>query len=440
MGRGPERGLTRAMGPVMLLLLLACTSRPVPPPDAPDVVVVLVDALRADRLGPWGGPTTPTVDRLAAEGVVFDRAITPDAWTVPAVASLLTGLHPQAHRVLRLHEDGLGMDALADDLTTVVEVFRDSGWRTGVLTKSPVVSRRHGHAQGADTFRETWGDQASQRSAAELTEAAVAWLADPPRGRPRFLYLHYMDPHSPYQAPDPDLDPDLVATSALDGSHGPIAALSRGEAVATEADVALLRARYDAEVAYVDAQLAPLLAALDPERTVVVLIADHGEQLGDHGGWLHQHLWQENTHVPLIVRAPGLEHRRVTPRVSTVDLAPTLAELAGLRLPVGWEGRTLLNARPGRVFSEYGADQAVWEGDLKLLVDADGARLYDVATDPSEAHDLADERPSEVLRLRRVLEAHRRETRAAGRELLGAGPRPMTDAQARALHALGYLD
>ena len=412
------------------------------PASGPDVVVVLVDALRADRLGPWGatGPT-PAVDAFAAEAVVFDGAIAPSAWTVPSVASLMTGLHPQSHRVLK-HRSGAGieLDTLSPELLTLAEVFDAAGYRTGALLKSRWIDAEHGFAQGFDEFRWVPGDRASGQSAAELTAAAVEWLGRSRGSTPVFLYLHYMDPHSPYQAPEPRLDPALLRASEMDGSHEGVARFKEGEAVPTEADVALLRARYDAEVHYLDQQLGELFEVLGDEA-VVALVADHGEQLHEHGGWFHEHLWQENLHVPLVVRAPGLEPGRVEGWVSTVGLGATLVELAGLQPPPSWEGRSLVDeARAGRarsepVFAEYGAGRAVLLGHRKLILAEGDPALYDMAADPGERVALEPDTDLEAL-----IRTHLEQTRERGRQLGGTGSRPLTDEQVEELRRLGYLD
>jgi arylsulfatase A-like enzyme len=335
------------------LLLAACGASAAPAPrvdapaSAPNVVIVLVDTLRADALGAHGATrpgVSPNVDAFAAESLVFDLAISPNAWTVPAVASIFTSTWPQTHGVLRFREfERVELETLAPSFVTVAEVFRANGWETAALLKTGVITASHGFDQGFDTFERLGGDIASGWSGAQLTTAAGAWLdRRPQRERPFFLYLHYMDPHTPYQPPPPVPDWARSSESRLTGAHREVAALDLGSRVATEADRAHLRALYDAEVMAFDRAFGDLLARIeaqdDGRGTVIVLVADHGEQLGEHGGWLHSDLWPENVHVPWMIRGPGVAAGRVEGVVSTIDLAPTLAEVAGLAAGPGWQG------------------------------------------------------------------------------------------------------
>lgn len=398
------------------------------------MVIVLVDALRADALGVYGSPrpgVSPHLDAMAASGAHFERAITPAAWTVPAVASLFTGLRPHEHGVLRFrHGERLTQDALAPERETLAERFDAGGYETGALLKSVVISADHGMAQGFDHFRVVPGAQAAGASAGELTDAALAWLSEP-RAEKWFLYLHYMDPHTPYAAPGPR----RFAPAGPTSTHEQVAQLKRGDRALEPGEAERLRALYDEEVAYVDAELGRLLAALHPD-TVVMLVADHGEQLGEHGGWLHEHLWEENVRVPWIVRAPGVVDVEIRERVSTLDLGATALELAGL--PHEGFGRSVSRAGALRgapmsaapVQAAYGERRALWEGDFKLI-DGEPPMLFDLAADPTESRDLAAERPGEVARLRGLLGVA---------EAVPAPAVEVGDGRLEGLKALGYLE
>jgi arylsulfatase A-like enzyme len=450
-----------------MLVLLACAgpaAGPAPrvdaPSSAPNVVIVLCDTLRADALGVHGATrpgVTPRIDAFAAESLVFDRAITPNAWTVPSVASLFTSAWPQTHGVLRFREfESVDLEVLDPAFVTVAEVFRANGWRTGALLKTGVVTASHGFAQGFDHFERLRGDIAAGRSGAQLTGVARGWVdtADTAE-RPFFLYLHYMDPHTPYQPPPPLPAWTDVPGSAFTGAHYEVARLADGRARATDADRARLRALYDAEVQTFDAAFGDLLARLDATArpTIVVLVADHGEQLDEHGGWLHQDLWPENVHVPWMIRAPGLAPTRVPGPVSTVDLAPTLTALAGLPTPAPWQGQARVR-RAGRgfevvpggdrpVFAEYADQRAVWSGGRAWIDAGDRGGLFAWEEDPRFLVDRAAEEADRVAAAREQIRAHEAAAKAAGAALrsgrgrVGAGGEEGVE---RALRELGYVE
>jgi len=435
----------------------------------PNVILILVDAMRPDRLGPYGfdeRPTTPNLDRLAAGGVVFEKAISQGGWTVPSIASLFTGVYPRTHGVLKFiepkaHLVGGGdanapyrLESLSNAHDTLAEQFRTGGWETAAILKSDVVNAGRGYDQGFDHF-EFIDRRPKERgeSGGQLTDATLAWLggrAD--RRRPFFLYLHYMDPHASYQAPKPLYDTYAAdINSELDGSVMPIRAFNDGEATPTEDDVAKLLAFYDAEIEYWDRQFGRLVSALEAsgelDNTFIVVTADHGEAFNEHGKFLHAGLFQENIRVPMIIIGPGLEKSRVPGWVEMIALGPTLVELAGAPSSDTWEVASLAGVSrgdealaPKSVFSEWAGLRCVIEPPgLKLMLTPDGEMLFDLVADPGETTNLADERPDDVTRLRGLIEDW--QTRSG--ELSVGFPRPeaqaLTDEQVEALKALGYL-
>jgi len=445
---------------------------PAEPTDSavpPNVILILVDAMRPDRLGPYGfdeRPTTPNLDRLAAGGVIFEKAISQGGWTVPSIASLFTGVYPRTHGVLKFidpkaHLVGGGdanapyrLESLSNAHDTLAEQFRSGGWETAAILKSDVVNAGRGYDQGFDYF-EFIDRRPKERgeSGGHLTDATLAWLdgrAD--RRRPFFLYLHYMDPHASYQAPKPLYDTYASGIdSELDGSVMPIRDFNDGKATPTEDDVAKLFALYDAEIEYWDRQLGRLASALEAsgklENTIIAITADHGEAFNEHGRFLHAGLYQENILVPMIIIGPGLEGVRVPGWVEMISLGPTLAELAGAPGSDTWEVESLAGVSrggeelaPKPVFSEWASLRCVIEPTgLKLMLTPDGEMLFDLVADPGETINLADERPGDVTRLRRLIEDW--QTRSGN--LSANFPRPeaqaLTDEQVEALKALGYL-
>jgi arylsulfatase A-like enzyme len=326
----------------------AAGSRPAPappaPPDAaapgrPNVIVFLVDTLRADRLASYGGDgrLTPHADRFAAGATVYEAAVAQAPWTRPAVASIFTGMWPQDHGTWNLHS------VLAPEARTLAELLAGAGYRTAAVSTNGHITGRHGFAQGFDEFRFLVQGEQGVENVLDWTRD---WLDRQAGERPFFLYLHTIDPHSPYAAP-----PEYrrrFAPESLD--EDPAALLARAEAASgaeRERLVARLRPLYDAEVAYNDAGFGELLAELERrgllEDALVVFVADHGEEFLDHGelghGW---NFHAETLRVPLLVKYPRQRAGSRDPETAQqVDLLPTILAAAGGVVPPQLPGRDL---------------------------------------------------------------------------------------------------
>jgi arylsulfatase A-like enzyme/Tfp pilus assembly protein PilF len=292
------------------LLALACNRighQAAPPP--PSVLLVTIDTLRADHVGAYGASRaeTPTLDALAARGVRFDTVIAPTPITLPSHTSLLTGTRPPRHGVR--HN---GSFRLRADLPTLAERLRGHGYVTAAVVGSVVLDARHGLDRGFDHYddevaravaRKAGATGYAERSATEVAEAAIAWLADLER-EPFFLWVHFYDPHLDHRAPPPFAE-------------------------------RLADRPYDAEVAYVDHELGRLLAALEAsgrlERTLVAVTSDHGESLGEHGETSHgMTLYDAALRVPWLLAGPEVPAGRVVSGIArSIDVAPTLLALVG---------------------------------------------------------------------------------------------------------------
>ena len=426
-------GLARrgAAGGALLtaLLALAACGREAEPagakaPRGPErYVLVTIDTLRADRVGCYGAEqaSTPTLDALAARGTRFETAIAPAPITLPSHATLLTALDPPEHGVR-----GNGRFRLREDVPTLAERMRGGGFATAAFVSAFVLDRRFGLARGFDHYDDQVGVQGltegvAARSADQTVDAALAWLNDAPERF--FLWLHLYDPHAPYEAPDP------YRARQLDQP-------------------------YDAEIAFADAELGRLLAAIDArfaaEGTVVVVTSDHGESLGEHGEPTHSFtIYDATQKVPLLMAGPGLPAAAVVSDglARLADVAPTLLELAGLEGLDGVSGRSLLplvrgepEAEPRVAWVETLATQLDfgWSPLLGIrtaehkYVRAPRPELYALASDPGELRNLAAEQPE----LARTLDAQV-EARGAARN---AAPNLSVDAEvAERLAALGYV-
>jgi choline-sulfatase len=361
------------------LILLLCTSdvrstRPV----VRNVLIVTLDTTRADVLTAYGSDKveTPALDRLSREGVVFEEATSPVPLTLPAHASLFTGLLPPHHGVRDNVDSPLG-----NAYTTLAEVLRENGVRTAAFVSSAVVDGRRGLAQGFDTYSDGQNGNRNprlRRPANVVVDDATRWIARQ-QTSPFFAWVHLYDAHAPYTLPEP------YRTMYED-------------------------APYLGAIAFMDAQLARLLQVLDDrhgaEDTLVVIAADHGESLGDHGEDSHGILlYQSTLRVPMIVRAPGLASKRVSDVVRLVDVMPTVLDLLGLSVPA-MDGVSLVPLMTGQVqhvdldaYAEslyprhfgWGELHALRAGRFKF-VSAPQPELYDLETDPAELRNIYRER------------------------------------------------
>ncbi len=395
-----------------------------------NVLVVTLDTLRADRVGAYGyaAARTPVLDGLAARGARFSAATTTTPLTLSAHTSLFTGMWPTAHGV----RDNTGF-YVDDALTTLAEQLKGHGYRTGGFVGAFVLDARWGIAQGFDHYFDEFdlsedvgpGLDAIQRRGAEVVDAAMAWLKQPDP-KPFFAWVHLYDPHTPYDAPA-EYAARFPATR--DGA-------------------------YDAEVAYTDAQLGRLLAALEADgrlaNTIVVVLADHGEQLGEHREQSHGFfIYDAAVQVPLIIAAPGVAARVVSDQVRIIDVMPTVLELAGVDIPAAVQGASLKPAlggarQPLLAYSEswyprfhfgWSELRAVRDGRYKFI-QAPRRELYDLAADPRELNNLAASDPARADGLERALRALVAQTSRAG---ASTGPQPVDAAAEQRLRALGYV-
>ncbi|MAB79138.1 MAG: hypothetical protein CMJ89_07265 [Planctomycetes bacterium] len=338
---------------------LAGLQRPDAPANAPNVLFVLVDTWRADHAGFLGyeRDVSPNLDRLVEEGVVFERAISSSGWTQPAVASLFTGLIPSRHGAVSqpLAHTPVRGALLQPFVTTFVEIFRASGWNTAMWSNNPNITPARGFDQGASYFRDYYSQRARTQDddvgrAERMLPDVEAWLAEENTGeRPFCAYVHIMDPHYPYVAPAPFKG--TFDRSGLDFQLlGPVCREIMTGKRRREDITPTMRRRivdiYDEELLYVDSYLGEFLQRIFTEHpnTVVVLSGDHGEEFLEHGNYGHGHaIWNELTHVPLVLWAPDLEPQRIPHQMRLMDVFPTLLELAGIgdRTPPHIQGKTL---------------------------------------------------------------------------------------------------
>ena len=389
-----------------------------------NVLLVTIDTLRSDRLGAYGSQAglTPTLDALARDGVRFTRTWSHAPVTLPAHASILTGLLPPHHGVRNNGAFRLGAGP-----ATLAECLGRAGYRTGAFVGAFVLDTRFGLNRGFDAYDDRYDAgptpgsfHFAERPADRVLRAATSWIAEPETGdvRPWFAWVHLFDPHAPYRAP---------------------AAFAHG------------RTAYDAEVAWTDAALGAALRELRDrgqlERTLVVVTADHGESLGEHGETTHGLFAYEATlRVPLIVSAPGLSPLAVSAPAGHADILPTILDLLGIAPPTGLDGRSLRpdidGAAPagGRPIYFEAVDANLTRGWAPLrgvvdgpwkYIDLPAPELYELEADPGERTNLVDRLPQRA----RALQGPLREWTVAA---IPAGGR-MDSATSAKLRSLGYI-
>jgi arylsulfatase A-like enzyme len=414
----------------------------------PNVLFLLVDTLAARHTSLHGSArdTTPHLAALAARGLRFERALSMSSWTLPATASLLTGLPPNAHGVL-----GDTRSYLMDGLRTWPEVLREQGVEGAAFVANTLVSKANNFDQGFGHW-----EQANDETAEQLNARLLAWLDGQPRGARWLGYVHYMDPHAPYAAPGDARNRFADGPPAPDGLSRLLPErVQRGEAPMPDAAAqAQLAALYDAEVAYFDACLGRLVAALEQrgllESTLVVLTSDHGEELFDHGRWGHGYtLYDELLHVPLVVTGPGFPAGRVHAEpMSTASVTSLVLQAAGAPLP---DGILALPGAPAagavtRVFSAVRTSLFGPQRNLVSVQDAARKLVWVVSEDPDappevECFDLRSD-PLEQRPLPHCDDALLGDAQAwyrasAARRL--PEPQPANPDQDEALRAIGYL-
>lgn len=429
----PRTRRLRAALAGLLLFLSACGRMPTPRPDGPNVLLITVDTLRADHLGCYGypGARTPRIDRLAAEGVRATDVTATAPITLPAHSSIMTGLYPPAHGV----RDN-GAYALADEATTLAEVFADGGWATHAIVSAQVLGERYNLDQGFEAYDdELWAEDDPQmfmirfRPAPKTADRAIAWLDGRDEAadeRPFFAWVHFFDPHQPYTAP--------------------------------REEKALSPTPYDAEIAVVDRAIGRILDRLEAggllDDTLVVFTADHGESLGQHGEKTHAlFVYDATVHIPLILRWPGRfsAGRVYDAPVRTIDLAPTILSAVGLPPLASIQGVDLLGPFAGKAeppeLSQYSESLLAQVGfgmaplhavrkDGFKWIRAPRPEVYDLEQDAAELKNLFEERPGVARRLDRELQEILEDSEARALPLTS---NPMDRETEEMLQALGYL-
>ena len=441
---------------LLILLVLGCNKQSVPA-SRPDIVLIVVDTLRADHLGCYGYTrnTSPSIDALAAESVRFAYAYSTSSWTKPAIASIFTGLYPSRHGV-----DGM-LQVLPPSAGALAERLAEHGYQTAGVISHSLLGEKFGFDQGFEHYDESQAKGHNHVSTNEVSQRAVDLVHRlSTNERPYFLFVHLFDPHDTYR-PHPGIE--FAPASAGRVSAGrPSPPLRQLTPPLDESEIQLLRDVYDEEIRLTDDGIGRILEALSGrlDRTLVLLTADHGEEFMERG-WLGHgtSLFDEVLRVPLLIRAPGSDAGSVeqTP-VSTAGVAATILAFAGItstgdphdvgpligpsavHRPVHAE----LNYAPRAWKERPATGNAPWlrtviDGRHKLVLDSsrDTALLFDLATDPHETRNLAKTKPEHVARLRKLI--REAENRPHERRLRSTST-GLSEAEKETLRQLGYGD
>ena len=462
-----------------LIFLSACPgggrAKPLPALEDLNLLLIVMDTVGAEHIGaygktPKGRNLTPNIDRLAANGVLFKRAYAAAPWTMPSIASILTGQMPWRHGVTRPRH------RLAEDRVTLADMLKSRGYASAAVTSHMLLEEKFGLVQGFDKNWQVNQGLVHQNITSDLvSDTAIKWLREQPQGPKSkfFLMLHYFDPHSPYYAREPwaaryggastnhlrfsGMDPaernEVLAgvKRELGDDTGALAAYMDG----MRADLLNL---YDSEIAFTDDRIRQLFGTLgiDPEETAILVTADHGEEFFEHGGVIGhgRTLYEPAVRIPMIWSLPGGRRGvRIGTPVSLLDVLPTLLELAGAEPASGVDGLSLVPAlREGRepaprsfILETERHPDSVWVGLVDeqwkymlrtLAPGRTGSLLVILAQDPGETRDCKAEHTEIAGQMHQSLEAWSgaREARQAQRRSTWLDPK-----REQELRSLGYL-
>jgi arylsulfatase A-like enzyme len=438
-----------------------------PPPKVENMIFVVVDTLRADRVGAYGykQPTTPAIDKLAAEGVLFETLHSASPWTAPSFGSFFTGVSPTIHGAGGMLAKGsskgtllfgVTVGGIRKDLPTLTTLIPE-GIQTAAIVNNAFVSKNLGFDRGFDHFDHRNAGVHKYRKADETAKRAIEWLEEN-HENPFFLLVHFFDPHMGYGPPQKYISqfapnksrrisvPFTDHDSARDGTLKP-----------SEQEKTFIRGLYDGEVRFVDDEIANIVETMRRlsllENTWIVVTADHGDEHFEHGSFEHGHAYEDEvTRVPLIIRAPGGKWHagdRIGASIGHVDITPTLLDLYGVTIPSHFEGRSLLPLVSGletehrEVYMEYnlfnGQQCAMFDGRYKIVWDTRRKRgfYYDLKTDPGETRRLSSDDPK-YKELFALLSAKRAALAKAAKGKV-SNKAALSPEAAKALKELGYI-
>lgn len=444
------------------------------PAARPNVLLIVIDTLRADRIAAQrnGVPVMPKLHEFAEESWWFENANSEASWTKPSVVSILTSLYPSTHRVQFgipgnwfKKDSPPPIEGIPVEKPTAMAYFKQHGYATAVVQSNRHLQPRYGFGYGCDAYDDTnWADGKT------VTDLALGHARE--MKGPFFLYAHYIDPHAPYGAPEPhrsafgpvpEFAPEDKDWLEKEDHFGPYymdkimndlgKKPQREFAPLSEQGRERLRMLYDGDCRYADAEVDRLIRSVleTSPNTIVVVTADHGEEFWEHGSIGHaKTVYQEVAHVPLLVRVPGMPSLKISARVETIDILPTLASATGLPGEAAWQGRSLLDpklkSRP--VFCETNGSLPETEIDKRFVIDGmhklirdhgNNAEVYDLKVDPREQKNLVEGDGEIRAALSDLLDKHIAAMQAHPAAQIPPAIFHLDDDTKRELEALGYI-
>lgn len=415
-----------------------------------NVLLITIDALRPDHLSCYGYKrnTSPNIDELAHQGVMFTQAITAGSWTVESLPSLITGTYPF------IHDIGEWRAPRNPSIHTLPELLQAKGIKSALFSNHGPLRDTIDIKDGFDSIYTVEREVNDH----QLTVEVIKWLKEN-KDSAFFIYLHYEGLHVPYRPPEPYkskyLDDKFRVKKEIPISNNgsnPYRGEGKIPYIVAEDNISDIRyyiAQYDGAISYTDVQIGCLMDSLKRlgllKHTLIILIADHGEMLGEHEIYFtHGPLYENNVRVPLIIRFPRLFPRgKVIPQlVSLIDVAPTILEIMEINIPLYIQGKSLLslfkkdkfNLHPYVYISKEG-ESSIRSEDWKLIRRHDYYELYNYVKDPQEQYNLVNERKDKFKELKEVLEKYERESISFKEKQI----KPLTNEQKEFLRSLGYL-
>jgi arylsulfatase A-like enzyme len=453
--------IVRPLAAIALILIASCSEPKTPPHETvrpKNVVIVVIDALRADKLGCYGSDLglTPRIDALAERGLNFTAAYSNATFTFPSTASLFTSTQPPVHRITHDPNREEMLSRLSDAYVMLPEVYKAAGYTTGLLTFPGWVSPTANYMQGVDVKAE------SERSDSAILDLAKDFIADYGDG-PFFLYLHFVDMHD-YWFPQhlfDGVDPQALGLSSnlqslaemdIPAAYETLAKVLNQPGGLTARDLQHLHDVYDRRLADTDRVIGELVRTLEDagltEETLLVITSDHGEQFLEHGRLVHggDAFYNELIHIPFVISNPVLYPERVTATTpaTSIDFAPTILELMGLDIPDVYQGESLAERRDEDrvVFATDGRTWKVLNREWSYIVSEQLGReeLYHLVNDPGETENLVDREPEIVELGRRHVQQAMAEWARHPYLALKLEEIEMPEEQMENLRSLGYIE
>jgi len=396
---------------------IGCRSKPPLRFEKPNIILITLDTTRADRLGCYGynRVTSPWIDRLANESIIYTRAIAPSSWTFPSHASLFTGKFPSSHGAQyapdgpfvlidtikapaswkdKFRARGMGMKE-----RTLAEILKNAGYTTGAVVAGPWLKKVFGLHKGFDYYNDDYITVINGKRASRVTSQALHWLNQVSQEK-FFLFLNYFDPHYPYGPPGE------FAYAFLPKGSMP---LNRKKTTEEISDL------YDAEILYMDLFIGKLIDNLKLlglyDSTWIIVTADHGELIGEHGKIGHgRYLYQKELHIPLIIKYPGTEyrHREDGTRLQLTDIFPMILNRLGIPIPADTQGSVppkithpiFAEVYPPPALTRYGDWRAIYSGKFKFIWNSRGNNLlFNLDNDPAELVNLTGQHPDRAKKM-----------------------------------------